>query len=748
MRPSFTFQAVIVAGLLLAVAWSVSPNDGLAQTQRNVTVGVPRLFPPYYQLDEDGNPSGFAVDVMNEVAKQAGFEITYRVAETGGDNFEAIRAGDIDIIPSLGINDYRKQYVAFTQPVDTFRIVLFVRDDTQGVTGIDDMVGRPVAVVIDNVGYRFLEKRTDIQLKVFPTFTEALFALLSAKVDGFVYPEPVTLKLVREAGVSERIKAAAKPLLEIKRAMAVRKDNMELLAVLDRAIGKFIVSPEYQRIYVAWFGQPVPFWTLWRVVLAAGVLLVLSLMVMAWWRYRSVVRLNRALQEAEERFRAVVTYSPTKIHIKDAAGRYTLINPLAEKLFGVTDAEGRGKTTSDLFEEDVAAAYTAHDQTVMESGQAMEEEEEFILEDGVHTFLTTKFPIRDGFGKAIAIGAIGTDITDRKRTEEALRESEERFRGIFEQGAVGIAVMSPDGHFAQVNRAYCDFIGYQAEDLIGWHFDRVIHLDDMARVTAHWDAVMADATIARVNERRYHHKSGDLCWGLANLTVLRDPEGEITGYMVQVQDITERKQAEEALHTREAQLRGIMDNAPIQIVLKDTKGRYVLTNPQWQKSYSLTEEEAQGKTIRDLFPEEFANALSAHEIEVVKTGKTIIHEDQLPQADGVHDFITVKFPIRDATGELVNFGAMSVDITERKRAEEKIHMLNENLERRVEERTAELRESEEQIRLITNNVPVLISYVDRSGRYRFNNKTYTDWFGLSPDELVGREVRDVLGVAA
>ena len=121
-----------------SVAWSVSPNDGLAQTQRNVTVGVPRLFPPYYQLDEDGNPSGFAVDVMNEVAKQAGFEITYRVAETGGDNFEAIREGDIDIIPSLGINDFRKQYVAFTQPVDTFRIVLFVRDDTQGVTGIDD----------------------------------------------------------------------------------------------------------------------------------------------------------------------------------------------------------------------------------------------------------------------------------------------------------------------------------------------------------------------------------------------------------------------------------------------------------------------------------------------------------------------------------------------------------------------------------------------------------------------------------
>ena len=108
-----------------------STANGPSQTLRQVTVGVPKSFPPYYLLDEAGNPSGFAVAVMNEVAKRAGFKVTYRVAENGGANFKAIRAGDIDIIPSLGINDYRKQYVAFTQPVDTFRVVLFVRDDTR-----------------------------------------------------------------------------------------------------------------------------------------------------------------------------------------------------------------------------------------------------------------------------------------------------------------------------------------------------------------------------------------------------------------------------------------------------------------------------------------------------------------------------------------------------------------------------------------------------------------------------------------
>ena len=170
----------------------MTPLAAVAQDKpalREVTVGVPKSFPPYYLLDEDGNPSGFAVDDMNEVAKQAGFKVTYRAKDNWDEIFKAIRTGDIDIIPSLGISDQRKQYLAFTEPVDTFRIVLFTRNDTQGITGIDDMAGRLVAVVIDNVGYSFLKKNNpDIQIEVFPTFTEALFALLSAKVDAFAYP--------------------------------------------------------------------------------------------------------------------------------------------------------------------------------------------------------------------------------------------------------------------------------------------------------------------------------------------------------------------------------------------------------------------------------------------------------------------------------------------------------------------------------------------------------------------------------
>ena len=135
-------------------------------------------------------------------------------------------------------------------------------------------------------------------------------------------------------------------------------------------------------------------------------------------------RAEAALKESEERFRAVVNYSPAKIHIKDTAGRYVLLNRVAEKLFGVTDEEARGKTTNEIFPPDIAAKFKDHDQAIIESGQSMEKEEEWPSEDGPRTYLTVKFPIIDANGNIDGVGAIGTDITDRKQLEQQLQHSQ------------------------------------------------------------------------------------------------------------------------------------------------------------------------------------------------------------------------------------------------------------------------------------------------------------------------------------
>ena len=130
------------------------------------------------------------------------------------------------------------------------------------------------------------------------------------------------------------------------------------------------------------------------------------------------------LQRSEERFRAVVDNSPTKIHIKDMEGRYLLVNPLAEKLFGVTEADALGKTSQEIFPRPLADTFKAHDQAVVECGRPIEQEEVWDEEDGRHSYLTVKFPIFDSAGEMTGIGAIGTDITERKKIEAQLSQSQ------------------------------------------------------------------------------------------------------------------------------------------------------------------------------------------------------------------------------------------------------------------------------------------------------------------------------------
>ena len=460
--------------LSLAIAAPASADDGPSQAQRKVIVGVPESFPPYYQLDKDGNPFGFAIAVMNEVAKRAGLSVTYRVKKNWGEIFKALRTGDIDIVPNLGITERRKDYVAYTVPLETFHISIFVRDDTDDVKGLGDLVGRPIAVVATNAARRILKSRDDIQLRVFDNFTEALFALLSAEVDAFAFPEPVTWKLAREARVDQQIKVVGEPLKEIKRGMAVPKDKVELLTVLDRAVRDFVASPEYRSIYVAWFGKPKPFWTVARVAWSMGGIMAFLFLCMGWWRYSSVLRLNQALGESEAWLRAVIKWSPGAVVIRNLEGRNLIVNETFGDWYAVDRDEIIGKTLYDYLPPEIFEEIAAQEQEVVKTKQIVQAERRVTFPDGVtRDVFSQKFPIFDEDGKVIAIGGMNTDITERKRVEEALRESEDLLNSIIENVPVGLLIKDPDHIVELANDTYLSWYGFNTDTMAGRRSDEI-----------------------------------------------------------------------------------------------------------------------------------------------------------------------------------------------------------------------------------------------------------------------------------
>lgn len=175
----------------------------------------------------------------------------------------------------------------------------------------------------------------------------------------------------------------------------------------------------------------------------------------------------------------------------------------------------------------------------------------------------------------------------------------------------------------------------------------------------------------------------------------------------------------------------IMEHAPFEILLKDSEGRYVEVSRSWQEYYGVTNEEAARKTPQELFGDDFGDRLSARDRRALSDGRAIETEDEVPHPDGTtHLFHTTTFPIPGEDGRASGLGMISADVTKRKQTEQA------------------LRESEEQLRTITDNLPVLIVRWDRELRYRFANKFAEQWSGRPVSGIVGRTIPEVFGEKA
>jgi len=284
---------ILVAAMLAAMAGAVCAEERSSRFAAPDTViaAIPSDFPPtYFKSRLTGKPTGFAVDVMDEIARRAGLKVVYIFGRQWDEVEDMVLNGKADLIPNHTIDDERSKLFTFTEPVETVPMHLMVRSQESRFYGI--VPGIKIGVMKESVAEHYLKAIPSITIGTYPNPHTLIFELLSGQIDAILTATPNLLKFANDAGVGDKIKTVGGPVIDAKRAIAVRKEDKVLAARLNKAIAGFVGSPEYQALYRKWWGTPEPYWNSRRVAGAIAATLALVILFMGGWRYHSIKRLN------------------------------------------------------------------------------------------------------------------------------------------------------------------------------------------------------------------------------------------------------------------------------------------------------------------------------------------------------------------------------------------------------------------------------------------------------------------------
>jgi PAS domain S-box-containing protein len=321
---------------------------------------------------------------------------------------------------------------------------------------------------------------------------------------------------------------------------------------------------------------------------------------------------------------------------------------------------------------------------------------------------------------------------ERHHAETAPRGAEQLFKRLVEALPCLFWLADGEGGVTYINDRWTELTGLSSEQSAGDGWRAAIHPDDLMRVGAQWEQDVASGRPSE-SRHRYRTKDGEFRWHLCRSLPLRDEGGRARQWAGFGIDIHDQHEAERALREREEQFRMIFDLSGVGMLqLEPTTGRFLRANRRFRDLLGYSKPELLAMTYKDVtHPEDLERNLANFESFVRGDTREFAMEKRYVRKDGetVWALVTANM-LRDDEGRPLHTVTAVQDITDRKRIEQA------------------LRQSESQLRLITDALPALISYVDAKQCYVFNNRKYEEWFGHSPDKVVGKHLRDVLGKSA
>jgi len=389
-----------------------------------------------------------------------------------------------------------------------------------------------------------------------------------------------------------------------------------------------------------------------------------------------------ARREAEEEKSALLEEAPVAIIHTDLQGKITYVNERFEAESGYSREESIGKEglQLDWFPADTTKFLVERMAARLRGDPAKHWETQFKCKDGQWIWIELEGKVLRRLGVPVGFQIIASNITERKRAEEALRQSEERYRTILEETGDGYFETDLAGNFVFANDAQARLLGYSKEEIIGTNY-RVFTPEEKAK------------SIFEAYKRMYKtgeplidfpdeviRKDGSHGFAETSAFPIQNDKGEIVGFRGVRRDITEQKQAEEALRRSEERYRNILEEMEDSYFEVDLGGHFTFVNNSVCRDLGYSKEELIGMSYKNFTAEEDVESVFRVFNEVYQTGTPnkgfpwkVIHKDGIP---GVAE-ASVSL-LRDDKGEIIGFRGVGRDVTDRKRMEEALQQSEEN----------------------------------------------------------------------
>jgi PAS domain S-box-containing protein len=436
-------------------------------------------------------------------------------------------------------------------------------------------------------------------------------------------------------------------------------------------------------------------------------------------------RAEEALRESEALLRLIIDNAMDAVVTMDAAGKITGWNPQAEAIFGWPASEAIGKNLADtIIPPEYRDAHRRALGNYLATGEATmlnRRVELMAMRRHGDTFPVelSVTPIMNPNGP-VAFSAFIRDITKRRRAEEGLKQSEERYRTLVERMTDGLYRSTPDGKFIEVNPAMVKMLGYGSKkELMEIDIKAQLYFDPKEREEL--VDVLRQAGKDEIEVFRLRHQDGHEVWVEDHGRLVYNAEGKVLYHEGILRDITDRRRAEKELHLSEEKYRDLMENINDAIYAIDEHGVITYISPVIQMISGYSPAEVTGRNFTEFIHQEDLPRLT-ESMQETFAGRLEPLEYRIVTKSG--DLRWVRSSSRPALqgNRVIGLRGRITDITARKQAEEA------------------LRASEQRYRLFVENVSDMISTHNRAGTYLYASPACRAMLGYAPEEIIGHEV--------